>query len=325
MSSPSTRAVLSAALSALSTGEEEHAQSLLALAEVWSGRDLVRECTACALSESRTNAVPWEGAGGPVMMVGEAPGAREDELGRPFVGRSGVLLESLARQAGLVRGVSSVEPGMVGYSLANLVCCRPPGNDFDLAVRADAPMRCRPHLRRALESSGAWLVVLVGSKAFEHLGPGGTASSRRGRFWVGRDDNRLYTTVYHPAYLLRNPAPEFRKSTVQAFERVATLVTWGQQPSTPTPGFSMVPLTDRPAEFDRLHKHYAKRGWVVFRSGVLDRSVVVWKGEGEGVRVPDEFNHLIRFTPTEVARMRGRPEVLRRVAMVKEIGAEVVA
>lgn len=78
----------------------------------------VRACHACRLSAGRHQAVPGEGAApAPLLVVGEGPGAREDELGRPFVGRSGQLLDALlADETGLDRS---------GLYIANTVKCRP--------------------------------------------------------------------------------------------------------------------------------------------------------------------------------------------------------
>ena len=61
--------------------------------------EAIRNCTLCPLHESRIKAVPGEGpANSRVMFIGEAPGAREDESGRPFVGRSGELLISMIQE-----------------------------------------------------------------------------------------------------------------------------------------------------------------------------------------------------------------------------------
>src|SRR3970040_208668 len=64
----------------------------------------IRGCTRCELYKGRTNAVPGEGpVQAEIMFIGEGPGAREDKLGRPFVGASGRFLDELLEQAGLSR------------------------------------------------------------------------------------------------------------------------------------------------------------------------------------------------------------------------------
>ena len=100
-------------------------------------------CTRCRLSEGRTNVV--FGTGSPtadVMIVGEGPGAEEDRLGEPFVGRSGQLLDRLLlEELGLTRAE---------VYIANVVKCRPPSNRDP---RPDEAATCRPYLDRQLGSS----------------------------------------------------------------------------------------------------------------------------------------------------------------------------
>ena len=82
--------------------------------------DGIRVCVKCPLHETRTHAVPGEGpVGAAVFFLGEAPGGREDKLGRPFVGPSGRLLESLLETAGLARAE---------VYITSCVKCRPPNN-----------------------------------------------------------------------------------------------------------------------------------------------------------------------------------------------------
>lgn len=80
----------------------------------------VSVCTKCELHKGRTKAVPGEGpAHAEIMFIGEAPGAREDKLGRPFVGAAGKFLDELLEQAGVTRA---------DVWITNVVKCRPPGN-----------------------------------------------------------------------------------------------------------------------------------------------------------------------------------------------------
>ena len=84
-------------------------------------QEAVRTCTQCGLCEKRKQAVFGVGSrSGPWMFVGEGPGADEDELGDPFVGQAGKLLDSRLAAAGLARGRD--------VYIANVVKCRPPGN-----------------------------------------------------------------------------------------------------------------------------------------------------------------------------------------------------
>lgn len=124
--------------------------------------ELVREvegCTLCPLHEHRTHAVVYRGAPRPrVVFVGEAPGAEEDRQGRPFVGRSGRLLDA---------GLASVGLRADDVGIVNLVKCRPPRNVFSRSAAAT----CRPYLDRQLELLGPELVVSLGAHALRALDP----------------------------------------------------------------------------------------------------------------------------------------------------------
>ena len=72
--------------------------------ELMDLHESIRSCTLCPLHETRTNTVPGEGSpNAKLFFVGEAPGAKEDETGRPFVGRSGKLLTTMIEEIGLSR------------------------------------------------------------------------------------------------------------------------------------------------------------------------------------------------------------------------------
>jgi len=82
--------------------------------------EIVKGCKRCELWEGRSNPVPGEGdLDSPVVLVGEAPGRREDESGRPFVGSAGKLLDAALDHVGL---------GRSDIYITNVVKCRPPGN-----------------------------------------------------------------------------------------------------------------------------------------------------------------------------------------------------
>lgn len=117
----------------------------------------IRSCRRCPLHLTRTHAVVYRGGERPrVVFVGEAPGAEEDRLGRPFVGRSGQLLDLGISDLG-------VDPEDVG--IVNLVKCRPPKNVFSRASAA----ACRPYLDRQLALLAPALVVPLGAHALAAL------------------------------------------------------------------------------------------------------------------------------------------------------------
>jgi uracil-DNA glycosylase family 4 len=153
--------------------------------------DEIRACTRCPeLAATRTQVVV--GSGPPdarLVIVGEAPGAVEDETGTPFVGRSGQLLDRLLDEVGLPR--SSV-------AVINTVKCRPPGNR--LPSRSETAS-CRPWTTRQLAETSPELVVTLGLSAASWFLGRTTLGAVRGR--VHEVDGRRVLPTYHPAAALR--------------------------------------------------------------------------------------------------------------------------
>ena len=155
---------------------------------------VARPCVACPeLATTRQRVVVGDApASGPArfVLVGEAPGATEDETGRPFVGRSGALLDQLLGEAGLDRSEAAV---------LNIVKCRPPGNR---TPKAPEVARCSGWLRRQLELLDPPVVVALGLSAAKwFLGPRTVLAAVRGRPhpWQGRS---VWAT-YHPSAAIR--------------------------------------------------------------------------------------------------------------------------
>jgi uracil-DNA glycosylase family 4 len=150
-------------------------------------------CTRCRLCQGRTQVV--FGVGDPharVVFIGEGPGADEDRIGEPFVGRAGQLLNVMLPSIGLRRE---------DVYIANIVKCRPPGNRDP---QPDEAAACMPFLKRQIELIDPVVIVLLGRVAARYLlGTTAPISSYRGRWttWHGRD----VLPTFHPAYLLRNP------------------------------------------------------------------------------------------------------------------------
>jgi DNA polymerase len=151
-----------------------------------------RACTACGLCKQRKQAVFGVGnRAAPWLFVGEGPGADEDELGEPFVGQAGRLLDSMLAALGLARGRE--------VYIANVVKCRPPGNRTPLPDEAAA---CAPFLDRQVELIRPRLIVAMGkTAATRFLGTDASLASLRGRLHRYRGTPLVVT--YHPAYLLR--------------------------------------------------------------------------------------------------------------------------
>lgn len=151
----------------------------------------MRGCVRCPeLVAARTQVVVGDLVpAGRVVLVGEAPGAQEDETGRPFVGRSGQLLDALLAEAGLPR---------TAVGVLNTVKCRPPANRVP---SKEETLRCRPWLELQLDQLCPALVVALGLSATRwFLGPV-TLASVRGT--VREVDGVRLLPTYHPAAALR--------------------------------------------------------------------------------------------------------------------------
>jgi uracil-DNA glycosylase family 4 len=149
-------------------------------------------CTRCALASGRTQVVFGVGDDAArLMFVGEGPGRDEDLAGEPFVGRSGKLLDKLMHQEiGIDRGACYI---------ANVVCCRPPGNRDPRPEEIEA---CRPYLKAQLELIDPVVVVTLGNFATKLLLETSDGIKRvRGRAYPFRNGHLVPT--YHPAAALR--------------------------------------------------------------------------------------------------------------------------
>ncbi len=155
-------------------------------------RESARGCTLCGLKEGRTQVVFDQGTTrARVMVIGEAPGAREDEQGVPFVGPSGELLRKGFKKVGLEED---------DLYITNTVKCRPPENRDPEADELEA---CRPYLNRQLDLVDPVVVLSLGSFALQYcLGDDHRITRSRGEVydWEGRD----LVPTFHPGYVLRN-------------------------------------------------------------------------------------------------------------------------
>ena len=160
----------------------------------------VRAFEGCALKRTAKNTVFADGVvGAPVMIVGEAPGADEDRLGKPFVGVSGQLMDRMFDAIGMSRERD--------LYITNILFWRPPGNRTPtLAEQAI----CLAFTRRHIELAKPKLVVLAGGTAVKAVLDTTEGITRlRGRWTILRlDDGSEVPTLptFHPAYLLRTPA-----------------------------------------------------------------------------------------------------------------------
>lgn len=155
--------------------------------------DLVRACRKCQLCHGRANAVPGEGAADArLVVVGEGPGATEDETGRPFVGRAGELLTDI---------LAAIELPRERVFICNIVKCRPPNNR---RPQQDEIESCVPYLYAQLDRLRPQVILAMGGTAAETLlNTKQSLASLRNRVHSFRGMPLIVT--YHPAALLRNP------------------------------------------------------------------------------------------------------------------------
>ena len=154
----------------------------------------VSTCTLCPLYKDAKNPVPGEGnPNADFMCVGEAPGATEDELGRPFVGQAGQLLDKILAAIKLSRNE---------VYICNVLKHRPPGNRNPMPDEVQA---CSPYLLRQIELIQPRVIVALGTFAAQTL-----LNTREG---IGKLRGRIHryygvplVVTYHPAALLRNPS-----------------------------------------------------------------------------------------------------------------------
>ncbi len=154
---------------------------------------VVSTCTRCPLCQGRTNTVPGEGdPAARLVLVGEGPGQTEDELGRPFVGRAGDLLNDI---------LTAIELPRERVFICNVVKCRPPQNRKPLP---DEMAACLPYLHRQLALVAPRVIMALGATAAEALlGVRKSLGELRGK--VHRYGATPLVVTYHPAALLRNP------------------------------------------------------------------------------------------------------------------------
>jgi uracil-DNA glycosylase family 4 len=151
----------------------------------------------CGLRVTAKNLVFADGnPQGRLMFVGEAPGADEDRVGKPFVGRSGQLLDRMLAAIGLDRGA---------VYIANVVPWRPPGN------RTPTPQEiaiCKPFIERQIELADPDILVCLGGPSAQTLlAVKDGILKTRGRWFPYRTEKREIRgfATLHPAYLLRQP------------------------------------------------------------------------------------------------------------------------
>ncbi|MCD6222958.1 MAG: uracil-DNA glycosylase [Thermoplasmata archaeon] len=160
----------------------------------------IKNCRKCRLWKSRKNAVAGEGnENARIMMIGEAPGKKEDEQGRPFVGKAGQLLNEILHENGIERE---------SIYITNIVKCRPPNNRDPLPDEIKA---CSPYLEMQIEIIKPEIIATLGrfSTAFILSLYGfkpRPISAIHGRVFSSPLNGIKIVPLYHPAACIYNPA-----------------------------------------------------------------------------------------------------------------------
>lgn len=173
-------------------------------------KQAIEECQLCPLGFTRKNFVFGSGnQNADLMIIGEAPGADEDEQGLPFVGRAGQLLTKI---------LESVEIQRDDVYICNILKCRPPNNRKPLISETDT---CEPYLQKQIDLVQPRVILALGlTSANTLLKNKESMGSLRGRVHDYHGTPMIVT--YHPAALLRNP--EWKKPTWEDMKTLKSML-----------------------------------------------------------------------------------------------------
>jgi len=167
----------------------------------------ILQCTKCELNKTRIHVIFGEGninAG--IFIIGEAPGRDEDIQGRPFVGKSGQLLDKIMAACGFTRNEH--------VFISNIVKCRPPDNRVPKPEEAAV---CMPWLLKQIELINPKILIMLGATALKYMiGQDRKITHERGNWIIWQE--RLAMPVYHPAALLRDPA--LKRDTWEDYKKI---------------------------------------------------------------------------------------------------------
>lgn len=171
----------------------------------------------CTLKDIATNVVFSDGnPNSKIMVLGEAPGANEDLVGKPFVGEAGKLLDKM---------LSFINLSRENFYISNIIFWRPPGNRTPSEKEISI---CLPITKKHIKIINPKLLILVGSIAAKNLlGSKDGITKLRGKKHIYTDDENQIKidarAIFHPAYLMRNPIE--KKKTWQDLLEIDQLIT----------------------------------------------------------------------------------------------------
>lgn len=164
-------------------------------------KEKIKGCTRCHLYKKCLSPIPFEGpVNAPLLIIGEAPGAVENQRGRPFVGPAGKLLRSALRETGF---------DTKKIMFANTISCFPyPGRT---PTKEEIEI-CKINLRMQYKLSKARYVLLLGNIALQSFKKNATITATRGKPWKSKSGKRILMAAFHPSYVLRDSRqePKFR-------------------------------------------------------------------------------------------------------------------
>lgn len=153
----------------------------------------VLNCQKCALGKTRTKAVFGQGAADSmIMFIGEAPGYYEDQQGKPFVGKAGLLFDKM---------LAAIDLSRENIYITNILKCRPPNNRNPLTEESE---KCLDYLRTQVRLIRPDILVCLGAVAAKIIiNKDFKITQNRGN-WYKKGRFHI-TSIYHPAALLRDP------------------------------------------------------------------------------------------------------------------------
>jgi uracil-DNA glycosylase len=167
-------------------------------------------CSKCVLRSMCSRVVPGEGsAEAEIMFIGEGPGKKEDELGRPFVGAAGKFLDEM---------LGAIKLKREEIYIANVVKCRPPQNRDPLPEESEA---CWPWLQKQIEIIDPKLIVTLGRHSMERFLPSQKISQIHGKAMrrnISGLGPRVFYALYHPAAALYNGS--MREVLIKDFKKI---------------------------------------------------------------------------------------------------------
>ena len=172
--------------------------------------DIINSCELCPLHKTKKNYVIADGnIDSDIMIIGEAPGQREDETGKVFVGPAGILLDKMLKAINL---------DSTKVYITNICKCRPPRNRNPLPEERDA---CKEYLRWQFKIMKPKIVVLLGSVASKTiLNNNFKITKEHGK--IVEKNGILFLPTFHPSYLLYDPSK--KKLAWQDLQKLEELI-----------------------------------------------------------------------------------------------------